>query len=117
VFALTGPAIKLYFKFMWDVWIPDLVVQVLSLFLCFDALGSSSDSVACVHEKTETQVLAKEQAQLINGSNTLQFFDNWANQTRLISPEWTYMQVSLNASAPRYVVSFLLLPRQIITPD
>ncbi len=47
-------------------------------------------------------MLAKEQGKLINGTDTLAFFDNWANQTKLISPEWTYMQVSLNAAAPRY---------------
>ncbi|ELR22174.1 CD36 family protein [Acanthamoeba castellanii str. Neff] len=75
--AITGPAIKLFFDFMWEVWIPDLVVQ------------------------TEAGVLAKEQGKLTNGTNTLAFFDNWANQTKLISPEWTYMQVSLDAAAPR----------------
>lgn len=47
-------------------------------------------------------MLAKEQGKLTNGTNTLAFFDNWANQTKLISPEWTYMQVSLDAAAPRY---------------
>jgi len=101
VVGLTGPSIKMFFDFMWDTWIPDLLVQVISLCPALCCTLWPSYLIIGVRQ-TVPPVLSEKKKNLTDEDDPLAFYRIWANQTNLVSPEWMCMQVSLNQSKPRF---------------